>query len=37
MAILHAWVRWFSADELPPADELAFTLLPAAFEARRTA
>jgi 8-oxo-dGTP diphosphatase len=32
-----AELRWFAADELPPADELAFTLLPSVFEAWRTA
>jgi ADP-ribose pyrophosphatase YjhB (NUDIX family) len=31
-----AELRWFAPDELPSADELAFTLLPSVFEAWRT-
>jgi NAD+ diphosphatase len=30
-----AELGWFSSDDLPPADELAFTLLPSVFEAWR--
>jgi ADP-ribose pyrophosphatase YjhB (NUDIX family) len=30
-----AELQWFAADDLPPADELAFTLLPSVFEAWR--
>jgi len=29
-------LRWFAPDQLPAADELAFTLLPAVFDAWRT-
>ena len=31
-----AELRWFAADELPPDDELAFTLLPSVFAAWRS-
>ena len=32
-----AELRWFAPDELPSADELAFTLLPSVFEAWQAA
>ena len=32
-----AELRWFHPDELPSADELAFTLLPSVFEAWQAA